>query len=77
MSQAPSVERITELKAKGYIVEDMAAEYGPEFNGEFRWLNLVTQDFQDWGTSDTEADAWVVADRNDYLEASELRNATA
>lgn len=67
MSQEPSAERIEELKAKGYIVEDMGLVYGPEFNGQFRWINETTNDFQDWGTVDCEADAWVVADRNEYF----------
>jgi hypothetical protein len=51
-------QRIQELRALGFYVENMAIEYGPGFIGEFRWMNDQTGDFQDSGTSDSEQDAW-------------------
>lgn len=57
-----TAERIEELKSAGYVVEDMGAEYGAEFAGQYRWMNTVTGDFQDWGTSESEAEAWDDAD---------------
>jgi phosphoglycolate phosphatase-like HAD superfamily hydrolase len=56
------------LKAKGFYVENMEAEYGSVWIGQFRWMNSVTHDFQEWGTSDTEAEAWYEALRF-YREA--------
>ena len=53
-----TAEQITALKAKGYIVEDMGAVYGPECDGEFRFLNEVTGDFQDGHTSCLAQAAW-------------------
>jgi hypothetical protein len=52
-----TTQRIQELQALGYYVENMAIEYGPGFIGEFRWMNDQTGDFQDSGTSDSEQDA--------------------
>ena len=53
-----TTQRIQELRALGFYVENMAIEYGPGFIGEFRWMNDQTGDFQDSGTSDSEQDAW-------------------
>ena len=58
-----SQERKQQLALKGYFVEDMGAEYGPEFEGQFRWMNSLTGDFQDFDTSLSEESAWKRADR--------------
>jgi len=60
-----TAERIEELKALGYCIEDMGKEYGSGFTGQYRWIKRESRafcDFQDWGTSDCEADAWADAD---------------
>lgn len=66
-------ERKAELTDEGYAVEDMGVVHGVEFAGQFRWLNSITRDFQesgnsenrdfqDYDSSDSEADAWGEAD---------------
>lgn len=68
MSATPiTAERIAELKAKGYFVEDMGQEYGEEFAGQYRWMLLDPDqgvvDFDIVGYS--EACAWERADSFD------------
>jgi hypothetical protein len=60
--QVISEERRMELRKAGYRVEDMGAEYGPSFEGQWRFINIVTGDFQDHDTSTSEDDAWQEAD---------------
>jgi hypothetical protein len=55
-----TTQRIQELQALGFYVENMAIEYGPGFIGEFRWMNEKTGDFQDSCTSDSVQDAWTL-----------------
>ena len=50
-----------ELAALGYVIEDMGQEYGPEFEGAFRWLNTQTDDFQDGAESWSIDAAWDLA----------------
>lgn len=52
-------ERIAELKALGYEVEDLEQEWGDLGKGQYRWNHTKSGDFQDWETSDSEAEAWV------------------
>lgn len=56
-----STERKAELQDAGFYVEDMGQEHGKEFEGQFRWMNSVTQDFQDYDTCDSEDAAWYEA----------------
>lgn len=58
-----TAERKAELTAKGFYVEDMGAEYGEDFAGEFRWMNDATGEFQDDDTSDSADEAWAKADK--------------
>jgi hypothetical protein len=51
-------EQIAALQAQGYYVEDMGAEWGAEWAGKFRWMKRDSDEFQDWDTSDSEAEAW-------------------
>lgn len=53
-----SPETKANLIAQGFYVEDMGKEHGPDFAGEYRWMNSATGDFQDFDTSDSEDDAW-------------------
>lgn len=55
-------ERKAQLEALGYFVEDMGSEYGCYFDDQYRWMNNVTLDFQDYGTSSSVEDAWIEAD---------------
>ncbi len=57
-----SAERKTELETLGYFIEDMGDEYGPEYEGQYRWFNLLTGEYQDWVISSTLNEAWVLAD---------------
>lgn len=50
---------VIEMKAKGYFVEDMCSTYGPQFEGQYRWMSSKTLDFQGGDTSLTEVEAWV------------------
>lgn len=34
-----SAERKAELIAAGYLIENMGAEWGADFEGQYRWLN--------------------------------------
>ncbi len=61
--------RIQELSNLGYFVEDMSKEYGSEFDGQFRWLNKISGEFQDAYTSDSEAHAWSEADFFERMES--------
>ena len=64
-----STERIAELEALGYSIEDMAAEYGEEYEGQYRWVNDETTEFQDTDVSCSIEDAWDQADYfADYIE---------
>lgn len=64
--QMPNEGELAAMRRAGYKVEDMGAEYGDSFKGEFRWLNIQTGDFQDHRTSDSEAEAWCLA-RSEWL----------
>lgn len=61
-----------ELKALGYYVEDMGKEYGSEWEGQYRWMNKITGDFQDSDTSDSEEEAWKDAEGYDLLHREGL-----
>lgn len=51
--------KVINLKAKGFFVENMCNEYGPQFDGQYRWMNSKTLAFQDGDVSYTEVEAWV------------------
>jgi hypothetical protein len=40
----------------------MAAVWGSEFVGQFRWMNDITDEFQDCDTSCSIDEAWIDAD---------------
>ena len=52
-------DQVIKLKAKGFFVENMCDVYGPQFDGQYRWMNSVTLAFQDDDVSYTEVEAWV------------------
>jgi hypothetical protein len=58
-------QRKRELKDKGYYIEDMGLEYGPEWAGQFRWMRSNPSDFQDYGTSYSTEEAWNEAHLHD------------
>lgn len=60
-----SAARIAELESLGYYIEDMGAEWGEEFAGQYRWMNDETDEFQDCDTSCSIEDAWIDADLNE------------
>lgn len=66
-----SEARRTELRRKGYKVEDMGAEYGPSFAGKWRFINIVTGDLQEVCSSASEDDAWLEADMHCTREERE------
>jgi hypothetical protein len=43
----------------------MGAEYGPEWKGQFRWMNNIAADFQDDDTSFSVEDTWDSADHHE------------
>lgn len=51
--------KIEELRFGGYEVENMGEVHGPEFEGQYRWVN--GDDFQDVEPSYSEIDAWRAA----------------
>ena len=56
-------QRRIELLSLGFYIEDMAQVWGPEFVGQFRWMNEITDEFQDCDTPCGTIDqAWVEAD---------------
>lgn len=57
-----TLERKCQLLNQGFYVEDMGSEYGPEFEGCFRWMNKITDEFQDGDSSYDEESAWIEAD---------------
>ena len=57
-----TLERKCQLLNQGFYVEDMGSEYGPEFEGCFRWMNKITDEFQDGDFSYDEESAWIEAD---------------
>jgi len=59
-----AAKRIPELVALGYYVQNMGDTHGPEFEGQYRWMHRHSDDFQDWGTSDTIGEAWADCDRH-------------
>ena len=61
----PTPERVAELAALGYYVEDMGEEHGDDWIGHYRWMN-DDGEFQDAGTSSSPEDAW--AHLEIYLE---------
>lgn len=64
MNKPVTVERIEELKALGYTMEDMGEEFGADWEGQYRWFHDATEQFQDHDTSLSEAEAWADADRH-------------
>jgi len=64
-----SYNRRMELISLGYYVEDMEAEWGSEFVGQFRWMNDQTDDFQDCDTSCSIDEAWILADADAQYNA--------
>lgn len=54
-------KRKAELTAAGYFIEDMELEYGREFKGQFRWMNSLTDEFQDSHPSYGVEEAWTQA----------------
>lgn len=54
--------RRIELISLGYYIEDMAEVWGSEFVGQYRWMNEITDEFQDCDTSCSIDEAWVLAD---------------
>lgn len=61
-----SYNRRMDLISLGYHVEDMEAEWGTEFVGQYRWMNEITDEFQDQDcdTSCSIDDAWILADQH-------------
>lgn len=59
-------ERKDELTAAGYVIEDLGAEYGPQFEGMFRWLNSThPRNWDGYGCECfSEDEAWADADRS-------------
>jgi hypothetical protein len=51
-------DQIKLLKSRGFYVEDMGKESGPEFKGQYRWMNSKTDEFQDSEESYSKDDAW-------------------
>jgi hypothetical protein len=64
-----SEARRQELARKGYFIEDMGVEYGLEYEGQFRWMNSRTNEFQDYEASYSINDAWTAADLHDQEAA--------
>lgn len=64
-----SAERKAELAKLGYYIEDMGVVYGSAWAGQFRWMNSITQDFQDFDTSPTSEEAWFDADCHAQVSA--------
>jgi hypothetical protein len=56
-----SPDEIIELQRLGFKVEDLGAEYGPAHDGAFRWVNIVTGEFQQDAESHSETEAWAAA----------------
>lgn len=54
------IERKFQLIAAGYTVEDMCNVWGPQFDGQYRWINRSIEDRCDgFGEIQySEADAW-------------------
>lgn len=59
-----SAERKNQLANAGYYVEDMGAMYGTDWAGQYRWMNTGSHDFQDHDTSNSEDEAWALADKH-------------
>ncbi|MFT4064307.1 hypothetical protein [Paraburkholderia sp.] len=64
-----TAERKAELIADGYTVEDMGAEWGSDFTGQYRWINKDGS-FQDFEPSYAEEDAWECAHQNQIIHNS-------
>lgn len=56
-SQKRFTENVINLKAQGFFVEDIGSEYGPQFEGQYRWMG-PNELFQDGDVSYSEVDAW-------------------
>jgi len=59
MANKLTTEQIFTLIDAGYAIEDMGHEYGPDFMGQYRWLN--GDDFQDGEASYSAEDAVLAA----------------
>lgn len=62
-------QRKQELAAAGYTIEDMS-QHGPEWEGQYRWLNDRVEG-DGWGYPHcSEQEAWLAAGRHqkDYAE---------
>lgn len=57
-SMSDFTSKVIALKAMGYYVENMCNVYGPQFDGQYRWMMRDGEDFQDGDVSYSEADAW-------------------
>ena len=55
--QKDFTENVINLKAQGFFVEDIGREYGPQFEGQYRWMGPNGL-FQDGDVSYSEVDAW-------------------
>jgi len=56
-----SPDEIIALRRLGFKVEDLGAEYGPAHEGAFRWVNIVTGEFEQDAESHNETEAWAAA----------------
>lgn len=61
------------LMIKGYRIEDMGAEYGENFNGQYRWMNDKNDDFgvPQFSEDDAWADALQYAPKFDAYTAQQ------
>ena len=58
-----SQQRIQELKSLGFYVENMGAEYGEDFEGQYRWMNDKTGEFQECAPDFSIEAAWIDCDK--------------
>lgn len=57
-------ERKDQLRSAGYKIEDMGANWGTDFAGQFRWLNDNPPHVDGFGVIQySEEDAWADADQ--------------
>jgi hypothetical protein len=50
--------KVIKLKAQGFFVQDVGSEYGPQFDGMYRWMSTKSGGFQDGEMSFSEVEAW-------------------
>lgn len=57
-------ERKDQLRSAGYKIENLCNAYGPQFDGQFRWLNDNPPHVDGFGVIQySEEDAWADADQ--------------